>query len=138
MEHTPLGNVVMYYNSKRETFEYYSDNVIPYRYLDTVCRKYVIMNLCRPLYVDMNVELCTIPIKPEMKKEVIKKNVFAKLKNYKKQTPNVTQSVTKTRMNKYLYQGRINNFNFMKQVESKPVFSYADYKKSILNKKSIM
>ena len=111
MEKTPLGNVIMYWNNSRESFEYYSDNVIPYRYLDTVCRKYVIMNLCRPLYVDMNVELCTIPIKPEMKKEVIKKNVFAKLKNYKKQTPNMTQSVTKTRMNKYLYHGRINNFN---------------------------
>ena len=136
MEHTPLGNVIMYYNNKREIFDYYSDFVIPYRYLDTVCRKYVIMNLCRPLYVDMNEELCKIPINVEVKKEVLmpKKNVFAKLKNYKKSTPIVTQNVTKTRTNKYSYQGRMNNFSFMKQAESKPVFSYADYKKSILSK----
>ena len=86
----------------------------------------------------MNTELLEfkVPINVEVKKEtpIIKKNVFAKLKNYKKQTPHMTQSVTKTRTNKYLYQGRMNNFNFMKQTKSKTVFSYSDYKKSILSK----
>ena len=42
MEKTPLGNVVMFYNHTRTSFEYYSDSTIPYRYLETVARKYVV------------------------------------------------------------------------------------------------
>jgi hypothetical protein len=152
MEHTPVGNVVMYYNSVNEAFEYYSDNVAPYRYLDVVCRKYTIMNLCAPLYVDINEELkefqkraeeCKTRDKEkekEKEKEVnesIKKpNVFAKLKNYKQQPINtpVVNIPVKARTNKFLYQGRMNNFNFMKQSEQKPVLSYAEYKQRLMNK----
>lgn len=142
MEHTPLGNVIMYYNNKNETFEYYSDAVIPYRYLETVCRKYVIANVCRPLYIDMEEELLecqkTEPTPaPIVQKEVSmpKKNVFAKLKNYNTATPSNTKTriKTKTNMNKFLYQGRMNNFSFMKQTEKTQVFSYADYKQ-MMNK----
>ena len=57
MEKTPLGNVMMSYNNSKNSFEYYSDNTIPYRYLETVARKYVIFFDCKMLYVDMNVEL---------------------------------------------------------------------------------
>ena len=53
MEKTPLGNVLMLYNNKRGSFEYYSDNTIPYRYLEPVSRKYVKMFGCRPIYFDM-------------------------------------------------------------------------------------
>jgi hypothetical protein len=139
MEHTPIGNVVMYYNSAKEAFEYYSDNVVPYRYLDTVCRKYVIMNLCTPLYVDINEELKEFQNRViEEKLTPVKKqtpNVFVKLKNYKT-TPSkpVAKVMLKARTNKYLYQGRMNNFNFMKRVEIKSEFSYAEYKQRLLNK----
>ena len=57
MEKTPLGNVLMYYNNSRKSFEYYSDNTIPYRYLETVARKYVLTFHCAYLYVDMEQEL---------------------------------------------------------------------------------
>jgi hypothetical protein len=57
MEKTPSGNVIMYYNNKRGSFEFYSDNTIPYRYLETVSRKYVKTFNCRYLYVDMENEL---------------------------------------------------------------------------------
>jgi hypothetical protein len=40
MEFTPLGNVVMYYNTSRESFQYYSDKTIPFSILETVARKY--------------------------------------------------------------------------------------------------
>ena len=43
MDKTPLGNVLMLYNNKRGSFEFYSDNTIPYRYLEPVSRKYVKM-----------------------------------------------------------------------------------------------
>lgn len=109
MEKTPLGNVVLYYNQDRECFEYYSDNTIPYRYLETVGRKYVITFDCIDLYIDMEEELqkqkeiienqnaqikensnlnananqLQNTIKNDME-ETTKKNVFAKLKNYNK------------------------------------------------------
>jgi hypothetical protein len=57
MERTPHGNVIMYYNHDRETFTYFSDTSIPYRYLEVVGRKYVIMNNCKSLFVDMDEEL---------------------------------------------------------------------------------
>jgi hypothetical protein len=57
MEYTPVGNVLMYYNCIRECFEYYSDSTIPYRYLEVVARKYVLMNNCVSLYFDMEEEL---------------------------------------------------------------------------------
>ena len=135
MEHTPAGNVIMYYNNAKEAFEYYSDNVVPYRYLDTVCRKYVIRNLCVPLYVDISKELKEFQTKePEPKKQV--SNVFVKLKNYKKTVQKPTVKVMlKAKTNKYLYQGRMNNFSFMKRAESNSeTLSFAEYKKLQMKK----
>lgn len=107
IETTPLGNVVMYYDSSRETFIYYSDSTIPYRYLEVVARKYVVTNRCKKLYIDMEKELKEAQEKLEKKQKEeerlkleeenkeknekegsvatngpAKKNVFAKLKNY--------------------------------------------------------
>jgi hypothetical protein len=105
IEKTPLGNVLMYYNNSRESFEYYSDNTIPYRYLETVSRKYVKTFNCRYLYVDMEYEISVAERKlkeilekkaieeEEIKKNILenhtvvsKKNVFAKFKSYNKES----------------------------------------------------
>ena len=100
MEKTPSGNVIMYYNNKRGSFEFYSDNTIPYRYLETVSRKYVKTFNCRYLYVDMDNELNesdrlrkeqndkkslanTNVVQEETSK---KKDVFAKFKGYNKES----------------------------------------------------
>lgn len=105
IEKTPLGNVIMIYNSERETFQYYSDNTIPYRYLEPVGRKYVITFDCRPIFVDMEEELKIAEEKLNEKEEqekskldeemkiaenknneiLPKKNVFAKFKSYNKE-----------------------------------------------------
>jgi hypothetical protein len=42
-EKTPLGNVAMYYDVDNESFIYFSDNTIPYRFLEVVARKYVLI-----------------------------------------------------------------------------------------------
>ena len=102
-EKTPLGNVAMFYNEKRETFEYFSDSTIPYRFLEVVARKYVVSFHCRPLYVIMEEELKKYEKKVEEKlveekkveeqqkqnnlitNHVPKKNVFAKFKSYNKE-----------------------------------------------------
>lgn len=57
MESTPQGNVLMIYDNKKSSFKFYSDNTIPYRYLEVVGRKYIKTFNCRPLYVDMEEEL---------------------------------------------------------------------------------
>lgn len=92
MENTPLGNVIMMYDNNRETFNFYSDNMIPYRFLETVARKYVITFNCRPLYIDMEEELKIYEQKMlqneenETKEKTNSvnpiKNVFAKFKSY--------------------------------------------------------
>jgi len=49
IEKTPIGNVLMIYEKGRESFKYYSDCNIPYRYLEVVGRKYVKFFNCRPI-----------------------------------------------------------------------------------------
>jgi hypothetical protein len=98
MEKTPIGNVLMIYDKKLETFKYHADFSIPYRYLEVVGRKYVKTFHCRPLFIDMEEELELFEEKwkkeQEMKKvkeeevkpvnEIIKKSIFAKFKSYNK------------------------------------------------------
>jgi hypothetical protein len=109
MENTPLGNVIMYYDKSRETFIYYSDSNIPYRYLEAISRKYVTMNDCKQIHVDMDQEIKDAQEKLEQKRQEeeekkkqleleqhksdenhsstnVKKDVFAKLKKYNTNT----------------------------------------------------
>jgi hypothetical protein len=175
MEKTPIGNVIMIYQKDKESFKYYSDCNIPYRYLEVVARKYVKLFNCRPIFVDMEEELRLFEEKwekeqelkkikeedrkeEEQKKEIKtepKKNVFAKFKSYNKDaggkismapppknsiTKNVAETkenekiLLKERANRYTYEGKFANFNFLQKVERK-VFNkklgltFADFKK---------
>ena len=69
IEKTPLGNVIMIYNNVRGTFDYYSDSNIPYRFLETVGRKYVLTFNCRPIFIDMEEELKLYELKLKEKEE---------------------------------------------------------------------
>jgi len=173
METTPQGNVLMIYDNKRNSFKFYSDNTIPYRYLEVVGRKYVKMFDCRQLYVDMEEELNLAEekwekdrkekdekeeqekkIKEGQKIVVEKKSVFAKFKSYNKDgtsgrvntgaPPKNSIPMTKEqenekillkeKANRYTYEGKMVNFNFLKKVERKVVdkkygLSFADFKK---------
>lgn len=178
MEKTPQGNVLMIYDEERESFKYYSDSTIPYRYLEVVGRKYVKTFNCRPLFVDMEEELKLFEEKwtkeyelkkakeAEEKQKVEeaaknnktieqKKNIFAKFKNYNKEaigkismaappknsipskpieTKENEKILLKERTNRYTYEGKFANFNFLQKIEKK-VFnkklgiSFADFKK---------
>jgi hypothetical protein len=128
IEHTPLGNVLMFYNHDKLAFEYYSDLTIPYRYLDTVARKYALTYNYRPLYIDMEDELKEYEKKMEEKelreKEAREndklsnsntnentnkksKDVYAKFKSYNKEAgtgrvntaPPPKNSIPQNRMN---------------------------------------
>jgi hypothetical protein len=109
IETTPLGNVLMTYDYVKESFTYYSDNSIPYRYLEPVARKFVKQFDCKPIFIDMEEELkiqqekmdkenLENELKIQQEKEKIedaiknnlpqipqKKNVFTKFKSYNKE-----------------------------------------------------
>ena len=155
IETTPIGNVLMNYNHKKETFDYFSDMSIPYRYLLVVCRKYVKRFNCVSLYVKSEIkeldnnESEKKSLDTEMQK---KKNVFAKFKNYnvdskvplagpgppKNSIPQPAQQtgpvLLKDKINRFSYQGKFNNFSILKKVDRKLVdkklgMSFADFKK---------
>jgi hypothetical protein len=179
MEKTPQGNVLMMYDKNRESFKYYSDSNIPYRYLEVVGRKYVKCFNCRPIFIDMEEELklCdekwTKDYEMKQKKESEeklkveeaaknnkqieqKKNIFAKFKSYNKdagckismaappknsipnnakiETKEGEKTLIKERANRYTYEGKLANFNFLQKIERK-VFnkklgvSFSDFKK---------
>ncbi len=178
IEKTPLGNVIMCWDEKKKSFVYYSDNTIPYRYLEAVGRKYVLTYNCTTLFFDMELEVKRAEEKIEeeerRKKEEdeeaakninnnvplvgdVKKDVFAKFKNYNKNnskntvaagaapksnaishTPDTTKKnekvVLKENANRYTNEGKIANFNILKKVDKK-VFNkrlemtFAEFKK---------
>ena len=100
MEFTPVGNVMMLYNKERETFFYYSDNEVPFRFLEVVARKYALMFQCKSLVIDAEIEMekleqkkkddmekaeeekVELEKKPKVETPPKKKDVFAKFKSY--------------------------------------------------------
>ena len=131
MDNTPYGNVIMNYDKENELFMYYCDKRdIPYKYLETVARKYVINNKCLSLYVDIRDELRNkkmdvdvVALKDGEKEDGVKnekmKNVFATFK--KKTGKNSVSSkndkknkvVFKEQLNKYKFGGRFGEFSIM-------------------------
>lgn len=49
---TPRGNVIMFYDSFKRGFSYYSDQHISYVFLNAVAMKYVIIYRCRDFFID--------------------------------------------------------------------------------------
>ena len=78
-ETTPTGNVLMFYDSKRTSFIYYADTAIPYRYLESVARKYVTTYYCLHLYIDMKKEIAEAEKKINDKKLEEKQRLEKKL-----------------------------------------------------------
>lgn len=102
-EMTPLGNVAMKYNHQKNTFEYFSNHTIPYRYLESIGKKYVITYKCKPIFIDMEHELSLAEQKAKelkeqkeeeaskKREEPLVKSVFAKLKTYNQDTQKPSQ-----------------------------------------------
>ena len=132
MEKCPIGNVIMKYDFKKESFVYFSDNVIPYRFLEPIGRKYVITFNCKQLFVDMQEELEKTKIETNatnvdtVNKDVEKdKKIFAKFKNYNKPIKESKQCINahliKVKTNRYTCAGKFSNFNILKKVDRKIV-----------------
>jgi|DEB19_MinimDraft_2_1074335.scaffolds.fasta_scaffold17084_2 hypothetical protein len=137
-ETTPRGNIVMFYDSYKQGFSYYSDvNSIPYSLLNAVAMKYVMVFYCRDFFVDDQVTPVESPSPlvqiylsaPE--KEVASKSTndlkdapFAKFKNYNKESKTSSNDASlknkkEYNNNRFIALGKISNFNFIQPVSNK-------------------
>ena len=123
-ENTPLGYIIMNYNNEKQGFEYYSNRSLPYRLLEALSKKFVMVFGCKELYKIMKSETK----KTEMQKKIQHK-AYAKLKPMQK------EKIEKT-MNMYYYKGKINEFIFLQypkldnvKKDNRIEFSYSDFKK---------
>tara|TARA_R110002074_G_scaffold52070_1_gene131431 strand:+ start:131 stop:838 length:708 start_codon:yes stop_codon:yes gene_type:complete len=132
LSNTPKGLVYMRYCKEDEGFEYWADNSIDYKYLETVARKYVTIFSCQNIYIDRFTLLKEkiLGIKQKIEENKLKEekedleekedDVFASLKSYNKSSSSISSTKTKlTRndvvcdeANKYLNRGKIVDANF--------------------------
>jgi hypothetical protein len=130
-EHTPLGYVIMKYNNEINSFEYYSNRSLPYRLLEALSKKFVMLFGCKTLYKHM---------KHKVKK--IETQHKTQHKSYAKLKPIQKEKIEKT-MNTYHFKGKTNEFNFLQsrkidnvKKDNQIEFSYSDFKrKNAKNKK---
>lgn len=141
MENTPMGFVIMTWNQEKVRFDYYADRKdIPYRFLDTVCRKYVKSFDCKSVYVDVNneLEMCKNQF-DKMKQKMLEKDqakkkddMFASFKKYNDKNDSSAKDnelLIKDKINIFKYAGMIREFSFIKtpSKQTKQI-SYADFK----------
>lgn len=131
MDNTPYGNVIIQYDTENNMFLYYCDkNGIPFKYLETVSRKFVINNHCLNIYVDIRDELRKkeydveiVDLKEGENEDGVKneriKNVFATFKNKAgPKNKNNKKVVFKENINKYKYMGKLDQFVFFEKNHS--------------------
>jgi hypothetical protein len=133
-EETPKGEVLMYYSHENESFIYYAKTKeIPYKYLETLARRYVIIYDCKKLYIDIRKEYEKGLNKyKELKEnktidsgsgssaggdknENKKKQLFASFKTYnRKGEVNAKQKdkiyILREKANRYSYRGKIEEY----------------------------
>ncbi len=156
LDYTPQGNVYMRYNNDKKSFEYFSNNTIPYRYLEPLARKYVMTYWCKPIFVDMDAELKKSEEKPivtqvknnltpfkhmGMSAKPMKNRNDAKIRlppQIKANFPDVNKTsgkqLLKENANRYTWEGRLTDFCPLKKInrkilDKKLAMSYADFKK---------
>lgn len=150
-ENTPRGIIYMAYDKSIDSYIYYSKTKdTPYKYLETVARKYVIDNKCLNIFVDYKEEyiqglnkykqrlqerkeLLENKIKAQEQKhhednvENKKKNIFANFKSYNKQDKS-TKNNTDTNTKEYILTENSNHYKYKGNID--------DYEKMLKEKLS--
>ena len=128
IEITPLGMVIMGYDSQNECFVYYTDKKsITFNILDAVCKKLC----CRIMNFDIYTEL-KVNEKDISKKKASKGNVASYKNN---QTLN---KIVCKEMNTFVSSGRIKDFSFIKkpivqEQSTSSTMSFKDFKNKFNN-----
>jgi len=158
IENTPRGNIMMYYNSFKRGFAYYSDQQgIPYIILNTMAMKYVRLFRCRDLFTDdqvtpenspspfiqiqkdeeknaMRSKIEETPPEKRIDLEKLKQGPFAKLKKYNLMVETVKPKsdepaqTTQTSM----VDCNINRFLYMGKLTNSSVLQRAPAKKIVM------
>lgn len=123
-EMTPEGNVYMSYDEPSNTFFYWSEKAIAYKYLDVVARKFVIVYDCKEVYVNLFREIINSAMKEKVE-EKAKDGPYATFKSYK---PKRMYRPLKEKVNQYKHVGKWKEPEPVKEYKSS---SYLDYKKQI-------
>ena len=150
-EKSPRGIIYMAYDNSIDSYIYYSETKdIPYKYLETVARKYVIDNKCLNIYIDYKEEyiqgLNKYKQRLEERKELLekkkkeqeqkqdednvenkKKNIFANFKSYNKQDKS-TKNNTDTNAKEYILTENSNHYKYKGNLD--------DYEKMLKEKAS--
>lgn len=152
-EDTPRGRVILYYDFEKESFVYYCDTKdMPYLFLETAARKYVTINNCKKIMVDMKEELklaedkiandkiaSTKSVKNDTNKG--KNNMFASFKSYNRKGSGGSNSTTLNKKfilcgnaNRYSYLGKISDYSFLDKtgynsLQTEEPMDYAAFKK---------
>jgi hypothetical protein len=125
-EQTPDGKVMLKYDESSNTFLYWAEKPITYKYLEVVARKYVILFDCKELYVNMFRELWKAFHRKDQEKVG---GPFAKFQSYNTLSHKVNNNkLVNEKANQYKYMG--------KQIEEPPVIAYkqitfSDFKKTL-------
>lgn len=123
-ETTPQGDVIMTYDAAQSVFCYYCDKrSVQFKYLEPVARKYVLAHGCKRLYIDFREQL-TNNAKPATAPATAPASnpnpasIFAQFKKYsqapKSKGRNANEEracVLKEHVTRYLYCGRLDDFN---------------------------
>jgi len=158
---TPRGDVLMYYSKNLNSFIYYSKTKeIPYKYLETVARKYVIKYNCKRLCVDIRKEYEKgVQKYKEMKEkeeydkneklrgesekasESKKKQLFVALKTYNRKADVSAKQkdkiyILKEQANRYSYRGKIEEYKEPSEEEQQDM-SHCDTLGEVVNKQKL-
>ncbi len=149
VEETPRGEVVMFYDDSTESFWWFADTKdVPYKYLETVCRRYVTAYDCVPLYKGTVEEIKRIVEEKKIQKEEAEKAkeqkdnqedgvdeaVFANLKSYNKRTgdaPDDNGAIILENTNRYSYRGKLEDWEEMQKVRERTHIPGDDDKTSL-------
>ena len=149
MQNTEYGNVIMYYDAYKQGFAYYSDvSITDIKLLNAIIQKYVMTYKCRDFYIGEEFVSPFVSIHGGEEtntntnvNEIKKKQVFAKLKNYKlDDTKIATKTIIQKRINKLIHLGKIVNFSFVQKMKKtkreayiqKENMSFSEYKNLFL------
>ena len=126
-EETPNGIIKLSYDVDTESFIYFADTKdIPYSFLETIGRAFVIKNNCKCIFIDSKLELNKANKQiEELKKNIIQKeqeqeevtkttSIFAQLKTYStnisdKKNENIV--VIPEKSNHYIYKGNLKEYD---------------------------
>ena len=116
-EETPDGKVVLRWED--DTFIYWTDKQITYKYLETVARKYVILYDCKEKYINIFKELYNLSVEKE---EPVKESVFIKSKTVDRKKGFVPE-----KSNKYKWKGKLIELVPKQEPSFKPI-KFSDFK----------